>query len=999
MAQDLSGLYISQSFQNLVQRSASGAFNVLATATGTEFIPVSASYAISASKADSVVSASYAVSSSRAVSASRADSALSASYALSASHAPDQNLQSVLTAGNQANLGFSVTGSTFLSGSLVTGNGNNLITKIDNAIIGGNSHTNSGASSVVVGGVNNDIQSGAERNVIAAGESNTIQTGTTWSSILGGTSNTIQGGKYNSIIGGENNLVQNGITGSVVAAGNAISGTQVDKDFTLFTSNIDIQDGGDLEMSGSIKLASSTGSVGQVIGVDAAGNAKWETGAAVDPFPFTGSAQITGSLIVTGSVSLGNIPGRNTINASAQNAFVVGDGNAINGSGEDNVIVGGETNAINSGAYSAIIGAAGSSLTNVDTSIIAGGYQNTLAGTRTFILGGNQNTVASGTEHSGVIGGQFNQVNSNITGSVVIGGKNIGADKADTVFVPALNVGKGTRPGDVIVEAGSVNVTGSIVGSTSIFAGQNAAAFSSDAVRLGNATTPVQYGNMIIHTDTSGAMLGNQYNAFTIDDPGTSNIQFASSAFTGLGNTVHMLAWGGTSVGRADTIKLWSSGSAGVLNASTDLKIQDGNKLTMSGSIELASSTGSVGQVIGVDASGKAKWETAAGGAAFPFTGSAQITGSLAVTGSTVLSTGVETDETYPLEILGNAKVRKNVAGQNATLVIQDDAQSSFTEGPTLQFSGSNVGLLKSDGQTNVRFETKRDFEWVTGTNGGGAQFSIVKENQVSGDFKIEDKGSRSARYIHENLNETGSIRFANTTTDAGIALRMDDDKMGLQMYSGSAFVPIIQRASGSKQVNLYDSSASTGSSAQVLTSNANGGIEWAAAGGGGGGGIVSQQSLPTDYTQATAPGCDTIFQTASIAGGTYTVGDVVEVRAMDKKTSSSGTTYTAIYQTPGNVTIGASYASGNQIAGNQTSGDGAIYYQKTLHIISATETAVWIVGNGNETYSSTTAGGDPIEIYNIDWTQDQTIWYGACIDNAGTRLQSFGLLVRKLNG
>jgi len=127
MAQDLSGLYISQSFQNLVQRSASGAFNVLATATGTEFIPVSASYAISASKADSVVSASYAVSSSRAVSASRADSALSASYALSASHAPDQNLQSVLTAGNQANLGFSVTGSTFLSGSLVTGNGNNSI--------------------------------------------------------------------------------------------------------------------------------------------------------------------------------------------------------------------------------------------------------------------------------------------------------------------------------------------------------------------------------------------------------------------------------------------------------------------------------------------------------------------------------------------------------------------------------------------------------------------------------------------------------------------------------------------------------------------------------------------------------------------------------------------------------------------------------------------------------------------------------------------------------
>jgi hypothetical protein len=81
MAQDLSGLYISQSFQNLVQRSASGAFNVLATATGTEFIPVSASYAISSSHA------------------SDADLATTASYALTASVAlnvtPD-NLQSVL---------------------------------------------------------------------------------------------------------------------------------------------------------------------------------------------------------------------------------------------------------------------------------------------------------------------------------------------------------------------------------------------------------------------------------------------------------------------------------------------------------------------------------------------------------------------------------------------------------------------------------------------------------------------------------------------------------------------------------------------------------------------------------------------------------------------------------------------------------------------------------------------------------------------------------------
>ena len=105
MAQDLSGLYISQSFQNLVQRSASGAFNVLATATGTEFIPISASYAISASQAQSVVSASYAVSASFA------------QRAISSSHS-DVNLQEVLQNGNSASIAINLTASLNTTGSL-----------------------------------------------------------------------------------------------------------------------------------------------------------------------------------------------------------------------------------------------------------------------------------------------------------------------------------------------------------------------------------------------------------------------------------------------------------------------------------------------------------------------------------------------------------------------------------------------------------------------------------------------------------------------------------------------------------------------------------------------------------------------------------------------------------------------------------------------------------------------------------------------------------------
>ena len=433
MAQDLSGLYISQSFQNLVQRSASGAFNVLATATGVEFIPISASYAISASKAQSVVSASYAVSSSyalsssRAVSASRADSAVSASYALSSSYAITASyaenaaintLQQVLTAGNVASLGMTLTGSVAISGS-----------------------------------------------------------------------------------------------------------------------------------------------------------------------------QQNNGWIVTGA-------GSNTNN----------DPNDIT-----NAIIGGENNTLASTAtYSGIFGASRGTVQNSDATSLIGGFFNTAEGVYNAIVGGNRNTIDNGTAtHIGnvIVGGQYNKIPTAISRSVVLGGTQVTASRSNTVFTPALDV------------KNEAIITGSVIGATSILAGQNAPAFSSDKIELGSSTVPVQYGNVIIHGSNTRD-LGNKYNSFQIVSAGSNTVQLANTAFSGIGNDVHLLGMGANSVGRADNIKLWSSGSGAQLNLSTDVIIQSGNKLTMSGSIELASSTGSVGQVIGVDASGKAKWETAAAGGGSALSGS-----------------------------------------------------------------------------------------------------------------------------------------------------------------------------------------------------------------------------------------------------------------------------------------------------------------------------------------------------------------------------------------
>jgi hypothetical protein len=151
-------------------------------------------------------------------------------------------------------------------------------------------------------------------------------------------------------------------------------------------------------------------------------------------------------------------------------------------------------------------------------------------------------------------------------------------------------------------------------------------------------------------------------------------------------------------------------------------------------------------------------------------------------------------------------------------------------------------------------------------------------------------------------------------------------------------------------------------------------------------------------YTQATT-GCDDVFRGVVIPGGTFGVGDFIEVRTMDQITGTSGWTYVnlAIVQQSTN-TSGSSYPAGyDAISQVQTTGNGKAYYQKTL-FINASTTAIWTPGNANESAYESLAGGDPVEEWSIDWSLDQFIFYGACIDNAGATLENYGGVVRKLN-
>ena len=631
MAQDLSGLYISQSFQNLVQTSASGAFNVLATATGTEFIPISASYAISsshASNADNAISASHALN---------ADAAISASYALTASHADyaDVNLQQVLESGNSASIEMILSASATISSSADTS-----LEVFGNATVRKNV---AGQNATLV------IQDDAQDSFT---EGPTLQFSGSKVGLLksdGQTNVRFEMGRDFEWTIGSGGLAQFKITKEAQAAGDFLiedkgsrSARYIHENqnetgsirFANPTTDVGIalrmdDDKMALQMySGSAFVpiierkintrqvnlydsTASTGSSAQVLTSNANGGIEWAASSGGAAFPFTGSAQITGSFIVTGSINLGNVDSLNYINPSTIGAFVHGDGNDIQSSGEDNAILAGEGNNITGGGYSAIVGAASSNMNNVDTSVIIGGYQQNVQGSRTYTLGGNQNTVNNGATFSGIIGGQANTINANVTASAIIGGKSITATKNETIYMPGLEV---TKLG--------ANITGSVTGAGSILAGQSSAVGSSDKIELGSTSVPVQYGNIVINGSNTRD-LGNKFNAFQINTVGGDSVQLANSAFTGLGNDVHFLALGGNSTGRADTIKLWSSGSGADLNLSTDVVIQSGNKLSMSGSLELAGSVGTAGQVIGVDASGIAKWQAAGGGG-----GGTQLSGS-----------------------------------------------------------------------------------------------------------------------------------------------------------------------------------------------------------------------------------------------------------------------------------------------------------------------------------------------------------------------------------
>jgi len=353
-------------------------------------------------------------------------------------------------------------------------------------------------------------------------------------------------------------------------------------------------------------------------------------------FPFTGSAGITGSLIVNGNVSL----------AASDNFNITGSNDALIATDTNSKVFDGTYN------YSAVVGGTNNRI-NSDKSVIAGGTNNQAGygSGMQFIGGGEQNSITN--TYGAIIGGYNNQVTTYAERGAVVGGSTNQANNTDSVVIGGYN-------NRVDVNSGNLAVRSVVIG------GQN---------------------NRVI--DHSGSVvLGGD----------------------GLYSTDHH---------QVVVPQLLISQSGG------GITFPDGTTQTTAGG---------------------------GGGAAFPYTGSASITGSLVITGS--LNSG---DQNTPTGLFAAAVagVQNNASGERSANVGGFQNSVTSTDAANLGGYGNTVSGLRAGAVAGVGNTVSNAYSVVV----GGASLSTSKDEEVV------------VKHLTTNGQVTGVV---NAISDSGGTTTMD---------------------------------------------------------------------------------------------------------------------------------------------------------------------------------------------------------------------------------
>ena len=637
MGRDLTNLHISESFQYLLQKSGSEVNDGLGA--DVDFLNISASYATSASVADTATSASHAVNADSALTATsashavNADSAISSSYAVTASFALNagaSTLQEVLDNSNEANADIILTGSYQRVSGSFSGSA------IDNIT---------------------DTYTGTEKIqhviTLTQAEYNAL---------------TPEADTFYVITDAEATLTTASISDATI--------TFTKDDATTFDIEVN-------NVSSSIS-ASHALQADSALAADTATSASYATTASyleggVDPFPYTGSADISGSLNLVGDGDIfGNLVVGNTSNTATgtyavslagQNNSATGQYSAVIGgdSGTNSqlrsVIVGGESNDISGGQANVALAGINNHITNGNYNVV-GGSNNTANGGNINIILGWSNTMTNGSAY--FMNGRSNVVDSNNSEVGAIIGANSSRIGNSSNFLAQNFIGGGVSNQILGSDGSGRTINSAIIGGSSNLMGANG--------------TGLGAGYSVIAGGVGNSISGSTYT--------TSSAVIAGNNNQALHNRSAVIA------------------GEGLLTTQDDEVVVP--NLTISGS----------GAVL-TFADGTTQATAGGGGSAFPYTGSAEITGSLGVTGSfevdgiaignggstfnTIIGNGANagtgTYNTYIGELAG----RVNTSGFENTLV-GTRAGYDLTEGFTNNFYGALAGQNVTTGDENQIF-------------------------------------------------------------------------------------------------------------------------------------------------------------------------------------------------------------------------------------------------------------------------------------------------------
>ena len=287
-------------------------------------------------------------------------------------------------------------------------------------------------------GRNNTVGGNFNRGNVILGTNHTMASDARYSIFAGGDSHQLSGsiGNYSGVVAGLNNTLAH--SQSVILGGENITTTAHG---TTFTPNLCL-----------------TGSGATLT----FGDGTTQTTAGGSPFPYTGSAEITGSLDLVGSITTGK-SNNNISGTSYGHAIIGGEQAVISTSAEGSAIIAGYSANITGGGVNAMVASQGTISNGYYQAIIANdkgqisatGWSNAIVGglygvisggaARSAILGGASSDVVGG-QNTVIIGGTNNYSTHN--NSVVLGGVNITSTANETVFVPHLDI-SGSVTGDV----------------------------------------------------------------------------------------------------------------------------------------------------------------------------------------------------------------------------------------------------------------------------------------------------------------------------------------------------------------------------------------------------------------------------------------------------------------------------------------------------------------------------------------------------------------------